>query len=182
MEVRRQRPHRARERPGVVILEQQHFRIRCRRRVPAAVLAVERLPAHPEGVAAEAGARIPDDPEKPGAAVPAAEGSEVTKRPQRRLLYGVVRIFFIAHEPAREAACGVEMRQDDLVEALACHGVSVERGRNRRHQQHSHGARTSPVRLPDRLDGMPRGPQRTYVAVSSMSLSRDSMDAPRPAA
>jgi hypothetical protein len=63
--------------------------------------------------------RIPHDPEKPRASVPAGERSEVSQCSQDGILHDIFGILVVPHEPACQSISGVEVRQDDRVEGVA---------------------------------------------------------------
>jgi len=79
-----------------------------------------------------------NDAKKPRAFVPSIKRVQIAMRAQRCLLDGVFGIVFIPQERACESMRGIQMRLNDLVEAM-WHESSVPRERNARPQ-------TAPVR------------------------------------
>ena len=59
---------------------------------------------------------IADDGEQPGSAVSAAEAVEGTMRPQAGVLHGILRIVWVAQQPAGKIIGGVQMGQHKLFE------------------------------------------------------------------
>jgi hypothetical protein len=79
---------------------------------------VERFRLTVDASAAQVTTRIADDCEEPRAPVAAGEGPKITKGAQRRILHNVLGILLVSHQPASEAMSGVEMWQDDVLEAF----------------------------------------------------------------
>jgi len=88
-------------------------------RIPGVIPLVERLEAALSRSGLRVAAGVADDPQEPGPAVAAGERPEVPKRAERRLLYGVLRILLVPHQPAGEPVGSIQMGQNDIVEAFA---------------------------------------------------------------
>jgi hypothetical protein len=156
MKTIRQAAHRARDEIRVVGLQKQGFGIGGWPGVAVALL-VEFVGRRGRSATPPVGADIPNDSEKPGPAVAASKCSEVSKRPERRLLHDIFGVVLVPHQPARQPIGRVEVRDNDVVKALGeseccprskfiIHGESsVAKRRYGAHRQRSHGARTAPV-------------------------------------
>jgi len=79
---------------------QQRFRVRCQS-TAAVVLFIERVGGCLDTTSEPVGTRVANDPEEPRPAISSGEGPKILKRFQRRLLYGILRVVFVAQEPAR---------------------------------------------------------------------------------
>ena len=126
-----------------------------KRLIDGVVLLVERIDFNRRLAAAFHVAGIPHDPEEPGAAVAAGKGAEVPQRPEGGVLHDVFGVVLVSHEPAGEPLRRTEMRQYDIIEALACcrycvgcHPANVSEVARNNHRQRPHSGRTRPARRP----------------------------------
>src|SRR5262252_5464019 len=69
-------------------------------------------------------AGVPDHCQQPGLAVTAAEAIEESESPQVRLLRYILRVMFIAHQPAGETISCVQMRKNRLFKERKLGGFS----------------------------------------------------------
>lgn len=63
-------------------------------------------------------ARVTNNAQEPGAAIPAGKGPEIAKRTQRCLLHGVFGIVLVMQQPAGQAERGPKVRHHDLVKVF----------------------------------------------------------------
>ncbi len=60
--------------------------------------------------------RAAHDGQKPHTSAAAVERADILQRPHARVLNAILRIVDVARQPPRQVVCGIQMRQDQLLE------------------------------------------------------------------